>query len=301
MKAVQMHAYGGPEQLRYEEVPTPSAGAGEVLVRVAATSINPIDWKIRRGDMKAFAPLQLPTILGRDVAGEIVALGSGVHSFSIGQKVLAFASRTYAEFVAVPASALALVPDGLDLEQAGALPLVVTTGAQLIEHMGLKTGQTVLVTGAAGGVGRSAVYFARHSGARVIAGVPAGQRQQAQELQAAQVIALDSDAGQRALPELDGIADTVDGALIGQLLGKLRSGGVLGSVLGAPKAAEGRPIRVEAIRAQADAALLARMAQAVRQGELKIPIARKFKLAEAAAAQQLAEAGGASGKIVLVP
>jgi len=215
--------------------------------------------------------------------------------------VLALANRTYAEFVAVPETALALVPEGLDLAQAGALPLVVTTGGQLIQHMAPKTGQTVLVTGAVGGVGRSAVYCARESGAQVIAGVRERQKQQAQELRAAQVIALDSDAELRALPRLDGIADTVDGVVIAQLLPHLKSGGILGSVVGAPKAAEGKPIRVEVFHAAPDAALLARMAQAVRQGELKIPIARQFKLSEAAAAQQLAEAGGASGKVVLIP
>jgi NADPH:quinone reductase-like Zn-dependent oxidoreductase len=301
MKAVQMHGYGGVDQLRYEEVPTPSAGAGEVLVKMAAASINPIDWKIRRGDRKGSAALQPPLILGRDVAGEIVALGSGVNSFKTGQKVLALTNRTYAEFVVVAASALSLVPDGLDLQQAGALPLVVTTGGLLVQHMALKKGQTILVTGALGGVGRSAVYCAQQGGAQVIAGVRARQKPQALELGAARVVALDSDSELRSLADLDGIADTVDGALIEQLLPKIRSGGVLGSVLGAPKAAEGKPIRVETFSAGPDAALLARMAQAVRQGELKIPIARTFKLAEAAAAQHLAEAGGVSGKVVLVP
>lgn len=301
MKAVQMYGYGGVDQLRYEEVPTPSAGAGEVLVKLAATSINPIDWKIRRGDRKGGLALQFPLILGRDVAGEIVALGSGVDSFQIGQKVLALTNRTYAEFVAVAANALALVPDGLDLEQAGALPLVVTTGGQLAQRMASRKGQTILVTGAVGNVGRSAVYYLQQSGVQVIAGVRARQKPQALELGAAPVVALDSDSELGALPELDGIADTVDGALIAKLLPKLKSGGVLGSVLGAPKAAEGKPIRVEAVQAGPDTALLARMAQAVRRGELKIPIARRFKLAEAAAAQQLAEAGGVAGKVVLVP
>jgi NADPH:quinone reductase-like Zn-dependent oxidoreductase len=301
MKAVEMQGYGGVDQLRYQEVPTPAAGAGQVLVKLAATSINPIDWKIRRGDTKGNLTLQLPLILGRDVAGEVAALGSGVNSFKVGQKVLALGAHSYAEFVAVAASALALIPDGLDLERAGALPLVVTTGGQLVQHMGLKNGQTILVTGAMGGVGRSAVYCALESGARVIAGVRARQKPQALELGASQVVALDSESELRALPELDGIADTVDGATIGQLLPKLKSGGVLGSVLGAPKAAASKPVRVEAIRAEPDPALLARMAQAVRQGELKIPIARTFKLAEAAAAQRLAEAGGLDGKVVLVP
>jgi NADPH:quinone reductase-like Zn-dependent oxidoreductase len=154
MKAIQMHGYGGVDQLQYEDVPAPTAGPGEVLVKVAATSVNPIDWKIRRGNLKGMLTLQFPVIPGRDVAGEVVGVGAGVSNFKPGQKVMALTNRTYAELVAVPSAALATVPDGLELQQAGALPLVITTGAALIEHVGPHSGQTVLVTGSGAG-GRS--------------------------------------------------------------------------------------------------------------------------------------------------
>jgi NADPH:quinone reductase-like Zn-dependent oxidoreductase len=297
MKAVQIHEYGGADQLRYDEVPTPLPGPNEVLVKLAATSVNPIDWKIRRGDRKAKA-LQFPIILGRDVAGEISVAAA---DFKLGQKVMALADRTYAEFVAVPIAVLAPVPEGLDIEQAGALPLVVSTGAELMERIGPQRGDTVLVTGALGGVGRTAVYVALERGARVIVGVRARQKQQAQTLKAAQIVALDSDDEIRALPALDAIADTVGGEVIGNLLPKLKRGGVLGSVLGKPKAAEGKDIRIETFMVQPNAMRLARMAEAVRSGKLAIPIARKFRLSEAAAAQELAEAGHVDGKVVLVP
>jgi NADPH:quinone reductase-like Zn-dependent oxidoreductase len=301
MKAVQIHGYGGADQLRYEEVPTPLPGPNEVLVKLAATSVNPIDWKIRRGDRKASTALQFPLILGRDVAGEISAAAAGASDFKLGQKVMALADRTYAEFVAVPIAVLAPVPEGLDIEQAGALPLVVSTGAELMERIGPQRGDTVLVTGALGGVGRTAAYVALERGARVIVGVRARQKQQAQALKAAQIVALDSDDEISALPELDAIADTVSGEVIGNLLPKLKRGGVLGSVLGKPKAAEGKDIRIETFMVQPNAMRLARMAEAVRSGKLAIPIARKFGLSEAAAAQQLAEAGHVDGKVVLVP
>jgi NADPH:quinone reductase-like Zn-dependent oxidoreductase len=301
MKAVQIHGYGGADQLRYDEVPTPLPGPNEVLVKLAATSVNPIDWKIRRGDRKASMALQFPVILGRDVAGEISAAAAGASNFKLGQKVMALADRTYAEFVAVPIAALAPVPEGLDIELAGALPLVVSTGAELMERIGPQRGDTVLVTGALGGVGRTAVYVALERGARVIVGVRARQKQQAQALKAAQIVALDSDEEIAALPELDAIADIVNGEVIGKLLPKLRRGGVLGSVLGKPKAAEGRDIRIETVAVQPNAMRLARMAEAVRSGKLAIPIARKFRLSEAAAAQQVAEAGHADGKVVIVP
>jgi NADPH:quinone reductase-like Zn-dependent oxidoreductase len=301
MKAIQMHGYGGVEQLRYEEVPTPIPGPNEVLVKLAATSINPIDWKIRRGDRKATMTPQFPVMLGRDVAGEVSVAGAAAATFRVGQKVMALGNRTYAEFVTVPSAVLAPVPEGLDIEQAGALPLVVSTGAELMERIGPQHGDTVLVTGALGGVARTAVYVALERGARVIVGVRANQKQQAQALQAAQIVALDSDDEIGALPQLDAIADTVGGEVIGKLLAKLKRGGVLGSVLGKPKAAEGKDIRVEVFGVQPDAMRLARMAEAVRSGKLAIPIARKFRLSEAAAAQQLAETGHVHGKVVLVP
>ena len=301
MKAVQMHGYGGVDQLRYEEVPTPIPGANEVLVKLAATSVNPIDWKIRRGDRKATMALQLPVILGRDIAGEISAAAAGASDFKLGQKVMALGNRTYAEFVAVPSAVLAPIPEGLDIEQAAALPLVVSTGAELMDRIAPQRGDTVLVTGALGGVGRTAVYVALERGARVIVGVRARQKLQAQALKAAQIIALDSDDEIGALPELDAIADTVNSEVIGALLPKLKRGGVLGSVLGTPKAAEGKDFRIEAFMVQPNAMRLARMAEAVRSGKLAIPIGRKLRLSEAAAAQQLAEAGHVGGKVVLVP
>src|SRR5580700_4548415 len=115
MKAVRMHGYGGADQLRYEDAPTPVPGPNEVVVKLSATSVNPIDWKIRRGDRKASMTLQFPVILGRDVAGEISAAAAGASDFKIGQKVMALADRAYAEFVAVPIALLAPVPEGLDI------------------------------------------------------------------------------------------------------------------------------------------------------------------------------------------
>lgn len=301
MKAIRMQGYGGVDQLRYEEVPKPVPGTNEVLVKVAATSVNPIDWKIRRGDRKATVALQFPVVPGRDIAGEISGTAPGVSDFKAGQKVMALGEHAYAEFVVVPTSVLAPVPEGLDIEQAGGLPLVVSTGAELMDRIAPQRGDTVLVTGALGSVGRTAVYVALERGAHVIVGVRARQKEQAQMLKAAQSVALDLDSEIEALPELDAIADTLNGELIGKLLPKLKHSGVLGSVLGRPKAAEGRGIRIAAFTVQPNAARLARMAEAVRSGKLVIPVAKKFRLSEAAAAQQLAETGHVGGKVLLIP
>ena len=301
MKAVRLHGYGGVDQLAYEEAETPEPQGGEVLVKVAATSINPIDWKLRSGQAKNLMSLIFPAILGRDVAGTVVKVGANVRNPGIGQRVMGLVNASYAEYLVAKAEHLTVIPDGVDFETAAALPLVVITGGQLAQRMQLKPGQTVLITGAVGGVGRSAVYMAQTMGARVIAGVKSSQRKQAKTLGASQVVGIDNEEEIAELPELDAIGDTVDHDVIGKLIPKLKEGGVLGSVLGRPKEAEGKNVRVEAFMATPDASLLRQMADAVRDGKLEIPIASRMKLSDAAEAQKLAEAGSVGGKILLIP
>ncbi len=302
MKAVVLYEYGDVNKLQVENnQPEPSFGPGEVRVRVRATSINPIDWKLRSGAARARIPLELPAILGRDLAGEVVEAGRDVTGFPKGMRVMALANGTYAEYTTVKADVLAPIPDKLSFEQAAALPLVLTTGAQLIERaVKVQPGWTILVTGALGGVGRTAVHVARKHGAHVIAGVKSSQRQEAQKLGAERVVSLDEETDVGALRDLDAIADTVDGATIARLLGAIKPGGVLGSVLGQPKEAAGRNIRVEAFMAQPDASRLYELADDVARGEFTIPIAKTFRLDEIRAAQDLAENQHPGGKVVVV-
>ena len=165
MKAVVIRAYGGPEELKFEERPDPVPGSGEVLVRVAATSVNPFDWKVRSGAFKDMFALTFPGILGGDVSGTVEALGHGVQGFAPGDCVFGQAKQTYASLCVVKAADLARIPDGIDITEAAALPTVTTTGAQLAElaTRGRQRG-TVLVTGAVGNVGRSVVFTAKESG-----------------------------------------------------------------------------------------------------------------------------------------
>jgi NADPH:quinone reductase-like Zn-dependent oxidoreductase len=270
-------------------------------VKVAATSVNPIDWKIRRGDLRSAMPLQFPVILGRDVAGEVVETGSNVKRWKQGQRVMGLVNRAYAELLIAASDVLAPIPDGLDDHQAGAIPLVTTTGAELIDAIRPESGNTVLVTGAYGNVGRTAVYVAKQRGARVIAAVRMAQKERAESLGADEVVSTDSDEEIGSLPPLDAIADTVGHNLIGKLLPKLKRGGILGSVLGKPKAAEGKEIRVEAVLSHPDASLLLEIAEAVRSRALTIPVAREFRLSHAGEAQTLSESGNIDGKIVLIP
>src|SRR6202161_1588915 len=169
MKAIVVHQYGGPEVLKLEYYPDPVPGPGEVLVRVAASSVNPIDYKRRAGLTKDFYPMTFPGLIGVDIAGTVVKIGPGVEGFSVGDQVFAMADNTYAELCVVKAAVLAKVPKGLDLIQAAALPLA-TTGNQLFLATEIKAGQTVLVLGAVGNVGRSAVFTAKARGATAIAG-----------------------------------------------------------------------------------------------------------------------------------
>src|ERR1700719_2196835 len=300
MKAVVVHQYGGPEVLKFEEYPDPVAGPGEVLVRVAATSVNPIDYKRPCGLTKKLSPLKFPGLIGVDIAGTVVTVGPGVQGFSQGDQVFAMAADTYAELCVVKAAILAKVPKGLDLIQAAALPLVTTTGNHLISATGIKAGQTVLVVGAAGNVGRSAVFTAKQRGAVVIAGVLKRQMDEAKTIGADQLVATDDDNAIANLPMLDVAADTVNGKTAEQLIAKVKPGGVFASVLGAPRNAEKYPaVKVVPVYVTPDAKTLQFMAEAVRDGKLVIPISRKLPLSKAAEAQAAAEEGGI-GKVLLV-
>jgi NADPH:quinone reductase-like Zn-dependent oxidoreductase len=300
MKAIVVHQYGGPEVLKFEEYPDPVPGSGEVLVRVAAASVNPIDYKRRAGLTKDFYPLQFPGLIGVDVSGTVVKLGPGVEGFSVGDRVFAMADNTYAELCVVKASVLEKVPKGLDLIEAAALPLVTVTGNQLLSATGIKAGQTVLVLGAAGNVGRSAVFTAKQRGAVVIAGVLKRQIDEAKTVGADQVVATDDDNAIANLPALDAVADAVGGRTAEKLIAKVKPGGVFAAVNGAPQnAAEYPSVKVVSVFSKFDRETLEFMAEAVRDGKLVIPIGERLPLSEAAKAQADAEKGGI-GKILLV-
>jgi NADPH:quinone reductase-like Zn-dependent oxidoreductase len=300
MKAVVVHQYGGPEVLKFEEYPDPVPGPGEVLVRVAATSVNPIDYKRRAGLTKDFYPMKFPGLIGVDIAGTVVKVGPGVEGFSVGDQVFSMADNTYAELCVVKAAILAKVPDGLDLIQAAALPLVTVTGNQLLSATGVKAGQTVLVVGAAGNVGRSAVFTAKVHGATVIAGVLKRQISDAKTVGADQVVATDDDTAIAHVPPLDAVADTVGGKTAEKLIAKVKAQGVYASVVEIPKNSAKYPsVKVVHVFSKFDRKTLEFMAEAVRDGKLVIPISVKLPLSEAAEAQAAAEKGGV-GKILLV-
>jgi NADPH:quinone reductase-like Zn-dependent oxidoreductase len=231
----------------------------------------------------------------------VVKVGPGVEDFSDGNRVFAMADNTYAELCVVKAEVLADIPEGLDLVEAAALPLVTVTGNQLASATGAKASQTVFVVGAVGNVGRSAVFTAKHLGATVIAGVLKRQMDEAKSIGADQFIATDDDAAIANLAPLDAVADTVGGKLAEKLIAKVKPGGVFASVAGAPPNAAKYPsVKVVPVFSHFDRDTLQFMAEAVRDGKLTIPISLRLPLSEAAKAHALAEKGGI-GKILLVP
>lgn len=302
MKAAVLHEYGPPSKLKYEDFPDPRPAAGEVLVAVRAASVNPIDWKMRSGIAKERFPLSFPAILGRDVAGLVRELGEGVKGFAVGDRVFALTPATYAELCVVKAAVLAKIPDGLDMTAASAVPLVSCTGDQLIrDATAVQPGQTIILTGAVGSVGRCALFCAREIGAKVIAGVRKSQIAEAKSLGAVEAIDIDDDSAIAKLGTVDGVADAVGGAVGSKLIGKVKPGGNYGSLVGPPKDAALHPtVKVKQMTAQANPATCIHYAEAIRDGKLALPVDRVMPLADAAEAHVAGEKGGI-GKIVLTP
>jgi NADPH:quinone reductase-like Zn-dependent oxidoreductase len=300
MKAVVLSEYGDIQQLVVRDVAEPTAGPGEIKVKMAGASINPIDWKLRGGALRKMIPLTLPAILGRDASGVVTEVGPGVTAFQRGDRVMGLVNQGYAEQIVGPVGSWARVPAGMDLAEAGALPLVLLTGAQLVEEAAnVREGEVVLVTGATGSVGRAAVFAAKARGAQVWAGVRGKQRAEAESLGANGVVALDNEADIGRLPLLDRIADTVGGDTIKQLFRKVKVGGTIGSVVGEPDGAREDGLVPQGMITHPDSTRLAALAQAVADGALVIPIAKKFPLDQAREAQTLAERG-AGGKVLLL-
>jgi NADPH:quinone reductase-like Zn-dependent oxidoreductase len=302
MKASVMHQYGGPEVLNLEEYPDPIPAEGEVLVRVSAASINPVDNMQRAGLTREYLPVAFPGVIGWDLSGTVVQLGPGAEDFALGDRVFGWAFHTFAELCAVKTELLAKVPEGLNLVDSAALPLVGTTGSQLISAAsGVEKGQTILVAGANGGVGRSAVFTAKDRGAYVIAGVTSSQVEQAQALGVERIVALDDWEQLRSLPLVDVVANMVRGKTADLLMEKVKAGGTFASATGAPTNANRFPsVRIVEFVSKQNARTLDYIANAARDGKLSIPVDRRIPLSEASAGMTAVEKGGI-GKVLLLP
>ena len=303
MKAIVQEEFGGPEKLLYKtDLPDPEPGEHEVLIAVAAASVNPVDWKVRASSEAAsMLGFSLPMTPGRDVSGIVRAIGSQVSGVEVGERVMALANGTYADLLKLPAASITHVPDGLDLVDSAAVPLVALTGDQLIrEACAVQPGQTVLVSGATGSVGRCAVHSAKTLGARVFAGVRKKHLDEAKALGVEGVVALDDEDALDKLGQFDAVADTVGGETATALLRHVRDGGVFGSLVGPVKGSELYPqVQVAMMRAHPDPQRVKAFAEDLRDGKFALPIAARFPLEDAGKAQAFAEKG-ADGKVLLL-
>jgi len=303
VKAVRLYEYGGPENLKYEDdVPEPTISADSVLMESSATSVNPIDWKVRSGARQKDFPLKLPAILGLDVSGVVRAVGQNIRTFKPGDRVLALANATYAQFVVVEGSVLTHLPEGLNLIDSAAIPLVALTGDQLVRLVvRAQSGQTLLVSGALGSVGRAAVHTAKKLGATVIAGVRARQLPEARLLEVSDAVAIDDDAVIAKFSMVDSVADTVGGETAAKLFSKVRNGGNFGyaSVIPDGLSKLNPSVSITRVFARPDASKVREFADDVRDGKFLLPISRRLTLRDAAEAHTLVQRGGA-GKIILV-
>jgi NADPH:quinone reductase-like Zn-dependent oxidoreductase len=297
MQAVLIRETGTPEVLHYEEADRPEPGDGQVLIRVYAASVNPTDWKTRRG----LSETRLPAVLGRDVSGTVEL--SRADGFAEGDDVFGYvAGGGYAEFAIASASTIARKPPGLSHEQAAALPVAGMTAWQaLFERGALERGQTGLIAGAAGGVGHLGVQFAKHAGARVIGTGSSRNRDFVLGLGADEYVDYtEQDVGE-AVSAIDVAFDTVGGDTTQALVPTLRDGGILVTIANAPpvEMARARGARAELLVMSPNAEQLARIAELVASGEVRVEISEVLPLTEVQRAHELSESGHTRGKIVL--
>jgi NADPH:quinone reductase-like Zn-dependent oxidoreductase len=305
MKAVRMHDYGKADVLVLEDAPRPQAKPNEVLVKVHAAGVNPVDWKIRAGSFGK-AKAQLPLILGGEIAGVVESCGADVKGFKPGDEVWALLSLArwggYAEYAVVPESELAKKPKGMDFVHAAGVPLAALTAWQaLVDTAGLKEGQTVLIHAGAGGVGHFAIQIAKAKGAKVIATASANHLAFLKELGADVTIDYKAQKFEDVAKDVDVVLDSIGGDTQARSLGCLKKGGFLVSIVQPPvkKKLDELGVRGAIMLVKADVKELDLLAQLIEAKKLKCVVSETVPLAEAKRAHELSETGHTQGKIVL--
>lgn len=304
IQAIRVNQYGGPEELKLERIPRPEPQAGEVLVRIHAAGVNPVDWKIRAGWLKDFLPMQFPYTPGLDLAGVVEEVGPGVTAFQKGQVVFGQSPKgAYAEYTAAPVEKLAPKPKALSFDEAAAIPIGATTAWQgIFDHGGLQAGQRVLIQGAAGGVGLFAVQFARWKGAHVIGTTSTANVDFVRSLGAETVIDYTSTPVEQVVHDVDLVFDTVGGNTLESSLRVLKRGGTLVTIAGQQPPEEKvreRGVRVASFAAQVSSDLLQTFAQLIDEGQVKVFVAERFSLSQAQQAHERSQGGHGRGRIVL--
>lgn len=309
MKAVRVHEYGGPEVLKYEDAPRPEPAAGEVLIRVHAAGVNPVDWKIRAGYLKDYVPFPMPFVPGTALSGTIAALGSGVEGLAVGDEVFGSSefgrSGSYAEYTTTKPGLIAAKPRNLDHVHAAALPVSALAAWQALFGEGMidpKSGQTILIHGAAGAVGSFAAQLAKLHGAKVIGTDAAKNESYLRELGVDQVIDYAKQRFDEVVHNVDAVLDTIGGDVEKRSWTVLKPGGVLASTVAqqlVPPEDAAPGVRGAPVNGGLATPKLGEIANLVEAGTVKLLVSEVLPLAEARKAHELSQSGKVAGKIVL--
>jgi len=304
MKAVRIHGYN--EQPTLDEVDPPVIGAADVLVRVAAAALNPLDTQMQTGKMHGFFPVEFPYTISTDLAGTIEQVGVGVTGWSVGDRVVARTDPprggAIAEFAVIPASYLVKMPGSVSFEQAASVPTAAGTAYQALNEVaGLKAGQTLLVHAGAGGVGSAAIQIARQAGARVVATASGEGLEIARRLGADQVIDYRSERFEDKVADVDVVLDTIGGDTQQRSFGVLRAGGYLAATTAPPDEALAKAHGVSAsfVFHSSDAARLGKVLDLLGSGALTMLVDRTAPLSDFGSAFEHQTSGHARGKIVI--
>ena len=302
MKAAHVHGYGDTDTIQYDEVPKPTAGAGEVLVKIEASSLNPVESYVRQGFLAQMIPLTFPFVLGLDLAGTVEAVGAGVAGFKAGDRVIGKlpinGNGSNQEYVVATPGQLAKLADNVSFAAGATLPLAGLTGRQAVDLVAPKKGDRVLVTGALGAVGRAAIQYLKEIGAVPVAVVRASRKAEAAKL-GVEVVAADDASGKASFA---GAVDTVGGDVVLHAAALVRDGGKVITAVQVPEGANAdKRVDLQNFWAKDDTAMLKQIADAAGKGLLNIPIAKTLKLSQVGEGHKLLAAGQVGGKIVFVP
>jgi NADPH:quinone reductase-like Zn-dependent oxidoreductase len=302
MKAIRIHQYGDAGTLKLEEIPRLSIADDQILIRIRDAGVNPIDWKIRQGYMKQVMPAAFPMTIGQDFAGEIVERGKYVDRFKVGDRVFGFGQGAYAEYVAAPLSTVAAIPQSMDFVAAAALPTAGSTALQIIRDVvEARPGMTILIQGAAGGVGSFASQIAKGMGARVIGTASGTDIEYLKSIGIEDAIDYERERFEQKVNNVDAVVDLVGGETLARSYGVVKRGGVLATTVQPidDAVASRAGIRAVHVVMRRGAADLAELANLVQKGTVKPRLAQTMSLSQAKEAQELSESGRTHGKVIL--
>jgi NADPH:quinone reductase-like Zn-dependent oxidoreductase len=299
-RAIRFHEYGAADKLVLETLPLPTLEADELLVEVRFAGVNPIDWKIRAGYLKDFMPVPLPFTPGIDFSGVVAKMGAGVKNFKIGQAVFGIGRGAYAEYAVAKAGDIVSKPESLSFELAATVPIGALTAWKALEDAGVAKGQTVVIQGAAGGVGLFAVQLAALKGAKVIGSASADNLAFVKSLGAGQAVDYKKGLRESGVKDVDVVIDAVGGEALEKAYDLLKKGGVLVSIAGQVSKEKAEALGITGLGSgRGPASLLTQIAEMLSAKKLRSEIGKIFPLSEAKAAQELSQTGHGRGRILL--